>query len=132
LDAPLDDGEIDNYCRKFADFMQAQLHSKYDLRSSRKRPRMQDQNEELPHTNPSKLTEKGKKPLDQVPLNKKESLDHIPHKPEVSKTEPFPPHVKPIYDQNKEPVDVAKNDRKLLYFSLQKELEKVKIFVPLT
>lgn len=37
LDAPLDDGEIDNYYRKFSNFMQAQLHRKSDLRSSKKR-----------------------------------------------------------------------------------------------
>jgi len=40
LDAPLDDGEIENYSRQFADFMQAQLHMKYDLISYRKISRM--------------------------------------------------------------------------------------------
>ena len=44
LDAPLYDGEIENYCRGFFYFMQTQLHRKYDLESSRKRSRMQYQN----------------------------------------------------------------------------------------
>lgn len=37
LEAPLDDDEIDSYCKKFVDFMQAQLHRKYDLKSSIKK-----------------------------------------------------------------------------------------------
>ena len=35
-----DQDEMDEYCRKFIDFMQAELHQKYDLRS-RKRSRVQ-------------------------------------------------------------------------------------------
>ena len=33
----VEDLEIDDYCKQFVDFMQAQFHRKYDLRSSRKR-----------------------------------------------------------------------------------------------
>ena len=43
-----EDAEIDHYCKQFADFMQAQFNRRYDLRSSRKRTRTQDQEEELP------------------------------------------------------------------------------------
>ena len=40
--------EIDDYCKQFVDFMQTQFHRKYDLRSSRKRTRTQEQEEEMP------------------------------------------------------------------------------------
>ena len=43
-----EDLEIDNYYKQFVDFMQVQFHRKYDLRSSRKRTRTQDQEEEVP------------------------------------------------------------------------------------
>ena len=43
---PTKDPDIDDYCRQFVDFMQAQFHKKYDLRSSRKRTHTQDQEEE--------------------------------------------------------------------------------------
>lgn len=46
LNAPLDDGDIDNYCRQFIDFMQIQLYRKYDLRYYRKISRMQDKIED--------------------------------------------------------------------------------------
>ena len=36
-EVPLEEQHIENYCTQFVDFMQAQLHRKYDLRSSRKR-----------------------------------------------------------------------------------------------
>ena len=32
-----EEAEIDHYCKKFADFMEAQFNVKYDLRSSKKR-----------------------------------------------------------------------------------------------
>ena len=41
-EVPPEDQYIDNYCRQFVDFMQAHLYKKYDLRSSRKRTRMQE------------------------------------------------------------------------------------------
>ena len=40
--------EIDHYCKQFADFMEAQFNVKYDLRSSRKRTRTQEIEEEPP------------------------------------------------------------------------------------
>ena len=43
-----EDAEIDHYCKKFADFMQARFNRIYDLRYSRKRTRTQDQEEEPP------------------------------------------------------------------------------------
>ena len=36
-----DQGEMDEYCMQFIDFMQAELHKKFNLRS-RKRSRVQD------------------------------------------------------------------------------------------
>lgn len=44
LDAPLDDGEVNNYCIQFDDFMQALLHKKYELQSSRKISRRKEKN----------------------------------------------------------------------------------------
>ena len=38
----IEDPDIDDYCRRFVDFMQAQLHKKYELISSRKRTRVKD------------------------------------------------------------------------------------------
>lgn len=73
LYAMLNDAEIDDYCRKFTDFMQAQLHRKYDLWPSRKRPRGKDQNEDSPSQGPPRPIDKGKKPLDPILLKKKES-----------------------------------------------------------
>ena len=43
-----EEAEIDHYCKQFVDFMQAQFNVKYDLRSSRKRTRTQDQDDEPP------------------------------------------------------------------------------------
>jgi len=43
-----EDSEIDHYCKKFVDFMQAQFNRRYDLRYSMKRTRTQDQEEEPP------------------------------------------------------------------------------------
>ena len=39
---------IDHYCKQFNDFMQAHFNRRYDLKSSRKRTRNQDQEEEPP------------------------------------------------------------------------------------
>ena len=43
-----EEAEIDHYCKQFSDFMQAQFNRRYDLKSSRKRTRTQEQEEELP------------------------------------------------------------------------------------
>ena len=65
--------EIDDYCKQFVDFMQAQFNRRYDLRSSRKRTRTQDEEEDTPQksasaqkeVNTQKPPEKGKRPLNQ-------------------------------------------------------------------
>ena len=43
-----EEAEFDHYCKQFDDFMQAHFNRRYDLRSSRKRTRTQEQEEELP------------------------------------------------------------------------------------
>ena len=43
-----EDPDINDYCKQFVDFIQAQLNRKYDLRSSRKRMCTQEQEEEMP------------------------------------------------------------------------------------
>ena len=50
-----DEEEMDDYCRKFTDFMQAELHKKYDLRS-RKRSRTQDDEQQQQESVPSPMT----------------------------------------------------------------------------
>ena len=35
-EVPLENQDIENWCKHFVDFMQAQLHKKYDLRSLQK------------------------------------------------------------------------------------------------
>ncbi len=52
--------DIGDYCKQFADFMQAQLHQNYDLRSSKKRPRELEQQEETAPQNVSRVLNKGK------------------------------------------------------------------------
>ena len=66
-----EEADIDHYCKQFVDFMQAQFNVKYDLRSSRKRTQIQDQEEEPPQNNApaqkesaiKRNIEKGKSPL---------------------------------------------------------------------
>ena len=71
-----DQDEMDEYCRKFTDFMQAELHKMYDLRS-RKRSRVQDIEGEkqgsipppmaTPQQNkPVKNSSKGKQPVNSL------------------------------------------------------------------
>lgn len=74
--------EADYYCKKFANFMQVHFIRKYDLRSSRKRTRNQDQEEEPPQkeapaqkeSTMKKVADKGKSLLN-IPL---QSNDQIP------------------------------------------------------
>lgn len=66
----MDDEEIEEYFKKFIDFMQVELHKKYDLRS-RKRSRLQDNVEEqtdqiVQQQSPSQV-DKGKQQINKVP-----------------------------------------------------------------
>ena len=36
VEVPFDQDEMDEYCRQFTDFMQVDLHKKYDLRSRKR------------------------------------------------------------------------------------------------
>lgn len=72
----LDEEEIDEYCRKFTNLMQGELHKKYDLRS-RRRQGIQDQIEEQPK-HPTQqpiqeVNEKGKKPFRTIPVQQGET-----------------------------------------------------------
>ena len=69
---------MDEYCRQFTDFMQAELHKKYDLRS-RKRSRVQDNEGEQQDSIPSpmatpqqnnsvKQADKGKQPVNPIDI----------------------------------------------------------------
>ena len=100
MDCPLQDedeeAKIDHYCKQFADFMQAQFNVKYDLRSSRKRTRTRDQEDEPPQKEASAQKElatkrnigKGKNPLN-TPL---QSNDQIPSSSKVVS----PPNAEPV------------------------------------
>ena len=91
-----EEAEIDHYCKKIANFMQAQFNRRYDLRSSRKRTRTQDQEAELPQkeapaqkeSTMQKVTDKGKGPL-KKPL---QSNDQIPSSSKVV----IPPNTKSV------------------------------------
>ena len=122
--------------------MQAQFNRRYDLRSSRKRNRTQDQEEDTPHeeapaqkeATAQRTLDKGKRPLNQY----LQSADNIPSSSQgatLPSVKPILKEVKPI-PQNKDPKDKESKevlmDRSSSSFSLQKELEKVKIPVPLT
>ena len=66
-----EEAEIDHYCKQFDEFMQAHFNRRYDLRSSRKRTRTQDQEGEPPQkeapaqkeSTVQKVIDKGKSPL---------------------------------------------------------------------
>ena len=47
VDVSFDQGEMDEYCKKFTDFMQAELHKKYDLRSKKRLRTHDDEEKEL-------------------------------------------------------------------------------------
>lgn len=53
------------------------------------------------------------------------------HKPKVSKLEQFPPSSQPIHNKVKYSTDIVSADKNPSMFDLQKELDKVKIVVPL-
>ena len=85
-----DQEEMDDYCRQFTEFMQEELHKKYDLRS-RKRSRMQDdkvQQQELvpsPMVTPQsknsvKQSDKGKQPMNPVSGTKKQQAENSQNK----------------------------------------------------
>ena len=66
---------IRDYCKQFKDLMQAQIHQKYDLRSSKKRSRETEQQEETsPQTVPP-LLNKGKGKLNPESSKVKSSLN---------------------------------------------------------
>lgn len=112
--------------------MQAQIHRKYGLESSRKRSIGKDQNEETLQPLPPKPTDKGKKPINPISPTKKYSSNPITNESRASKTEKFPPKIKENYNEKKQPIGSIKIHRIPFSFSLQKELEKLKIVVPLT
>jgi len=127
----------DYYCKQFADFMQAHLNRKYDLRSSRKRTRTQEQEEvvaqkEVPTRKelaPKKFTGKGKSPLKEPLL----SDDKIPSSSKIVS----PPHDESVSKESKPSAENKESKEVIIErsppaFNLQKELGKVKIPVPLT
>ena len=130
-----EDPQIEDYCKQIVDFMQVQFHRKYDLRSSRKRTRIQEQEEEMPQketfvqkeTTVQKVGEIGKRPITE-PLH---SNDHIPSSSKLATT----PNSKPVLKEVKLVVENKESKENIIeksssVFSLQKELEKVKIQFP--
>ena len=112
--------------------MQAQFHRKYDLRSSRKRTQTQELEEELPQKESvvQKFEGKAKKPINE-PIHSNVSIP--------SSSKPIDDShvtVKNIPTEDKPPVmpkEPKENpiEKSPAVFFLQKELEKVKIPVPL-
>ena len=64
---------MDDYCKQFTDFMQAELHKKYDLRSKNRLRTQDDEEEESVPTpmatplqkNQIKKLDKGRQPMNQ-------------------------------------------------------------------
>ena len=80
-DVSFDQEEMVDYCKKFTDFMQAELHKKYELRSRKRLRTRNDEEKELesissPMATPQpensvKHLDKGKKPINLVKDNEK-------------------------------------------------------------
>lgn len=65
-----------DYCKQFVDFLQAHIHQKYDLRSSKKRSREIEQQEETTPQNTPTVLNKGKWKLKTDPPKVKASLNN--------------------------------------------------------
>lgn len=102
----MNDDDIDDYCKQFTNFMQAPLSKKYNLQSSRKRSRGKDQNEGTSSLEPLKKNDKGKGLLEPIIQNNKGSLDPNYRKPEGLEEDKSPPPSRPIYEKEKELVEV--------------------------
>jgi hypothetical protein len=128
-EATTNEEDIDYYCKQFADFMQAQLQQKYDLRSSRKRSREPEQQEgTAPQVIPPVL-DKGKGKLNPDPSKIKVSSNKESNSSE-GHTEKEAPVLIKTTSGKEERTELGGIEKVQPTFNLQKELEKVKILVP--
>lgn len=93
---------------------------------------MQDQNDETSQPTSAKPTYKGKKPINPIAPTGEEISHSTNIKFEVPNAEKKLVQTKPIHQESNQIVDSVKVDRNHFGFILQKELAKVKIFIPLT
>ena len=61
-----DENEIDEYWKQFFDFMQAELHKKYDLRSRKRSRNQENESEKKVSTSSPKATPQESQPAKQV------------------------------------------------------------------
>ena len=141
-EVPFDQDEMDEYCRQFIDFMQVELHKKYDLRS-RKRSRVQENEGEqqgsIPppmatpqQKDPVKQASNGKKPTNSLKRTNVQQAESSQDKSVdtniLERVVPVPEQAVDSRKSEEEPEKVVKQTHA---FSLEKQLEKVKIQVPL-
>lgn len=74
-EATINEEFIQGYCKQFSYFMQAQIHRECDLRSSKKRSREAEQQEEISPENVSPVLNKGKEKLNPDSSKLKASLN---------------------------------------------------------
>ena len=113
--------------------MQAQLHKKYDLRSSRKRTWVQEQNEEsIPREQtPSNSCSKGKNPLEESAHHKAVVFTSTKQgsNPPANEKSSYVPLNLPKHPKEQSKEVIA--EKSPTTFNLHKDLEKVKISIPL-
>lgn len=131
MDARVNEEEIGDYCKQFVDFMQVQLHRRYDLISSRKRLREPDQEEGVSPQDTFIAPEKGNGKLDPDTPKVKYSLTQGGGRSKEGIEEKPLTLVKPTYQKQREQIESGSMEKGQSIFNLQRELEKVKILVPL-
>lgn len=111
--------------------MQEEFHKRFDLRS-RKISQTQDRNEEPAQPATPKQNDNGKRPVRSDPKTKGETSRPTHSKSEFANTKEIPVQTKLVHQENKESIKPLKVEMNASTFSLQKGLDKVNIYVPLT
>ena len=100
--------------------MQAKLHKKYDLVSSRKRSRMKDQNKDSTSKGYPNEVKKGKKTTYQISPKESRPLSPPLHRTEASKVEKSPLPSKPLGYKERESAEYFSVDKSPVVFNIQK------------
>lgn len=109
--------------------MQVKLHRRYDLRS-RKRSRIPYQNDEPTQPFTIKHNNEGKNIVSPDQATKRETSYLSNSKTKSPNMGHMPTRTQKVQQENKEVVEEMKEYINFSAFNLQKELEKVKIYLP--
>lgn len=127
----IEEEDMDYYCRQFAKFMQTQPQRKYNLRSLKKRTREpKQQGEDVPQVVPP-TPDKGEGKIHLDPPKTGVSTNKERNGPK-GHTEKEAPSLLTTTSGKGEGTKHGDAEKAQHTFNLQKELEKVKIHVPLT